>query len=189
MGRRLATDYPTDGADAYILTASSNNLTGFNDAFVTFQAKTANIVDHTRFGNLPSGYVAASALGIRDTVYSFDGDFDPKILAWDQKQPHVFAVGEVATPTPDIPSNFTGPVFVLTGQYDQIVCGAGNISASVGNCGVGAGSNPDMTRVLFPKASRFDSYEPDHTGHDLNTHYSAPESFGAVHQWLENVGF
>jgi len=78
---------------------------------------------------------------------------------------------------------------VLTGRYDSIVCGVGNFTKSVPDCGEGKTSNPAMTKVLFPKARDFTTYIPDRTGHDITTHFSAGESFGAAHQWLEDAGF
>lgn len=64
---------------------------------------------------------------------------------------------------------------IITDRYDQIVCGMGNITVEVADS--------------FSRASSFESYIPDRTGHDLNTHYSAPETIGATHAWLTKVGF
>jgi pimeloyl-ACP methyl ester carboxylesterase len=191
IGRKVATDYPTDGADAYILTAASNTLVGIKRAIGTFQAQAASVRHPAELGNLPPGYLSFSNQGLRDAVYSFNGDFDPKMLAWDQQYPHSFAAGEVSAPLSSLVANtstFDGPVMVLTGKYDVIVCGTGNFTQSDGDCGNGKDSNPAMTKAEFPKA-RFDYYIPDHTGHDLNAHYSAPESFGAAHMFLEKFGF
>ena len=189
LGRGLATLYPTDGANAYILTATSSNLTGINAAVGNFSARAASAVSGPRFESLAPGYLSVSTQGFRNAVYALAGDFDPRLLAWDLKLPHILAVGEIAGPISTAVSDFTGPVMVLTGRLDQIVCGGGDISAVIGHCGVGRTSNPDMTRTFFPKVSQFESYIPDKTGHDLNSHYSAPESFGAAHAWLTNVGF
>ncbi|KAH8660715.1 hypothetical protein BGZ60DRAFT_344848, partial [Tricladium varicosporioides] len=193
LGRTLATVFPTSGADAYILTATSNNLAGFGSVPATFEAVSANIRDPKRYSTLPNGYLSPSPEGLRQTVYSSDGDFDPKLLKFDQRGPHTFAIGELAGRSSNTPSNFTGPVLVLTGRHDTIVCGTGNVTKDIatgaGDCGVGQTSNHAGMRKLFPMASPFDTYIPDHTGHDLTLHYSAPESFGAVHAWLESAGF
>ena len=189
VARLISTFFPTKGADAYILTASSSNLTGITRAIGAFQARSASAVDPTRWGKLEPGYVAVSKKGVRDTLYPLDGQYDPKMLEWDANSPHVFAAGEIASFKPAVPSSFTGPVMVLTGRLDQIVCGTGNITASVPDCGVWKGSNPDNTRALYPNASRFDSYIPTDSAHNINTQYSAPEAFGAAHQWLQSVGF
>lgn len=189
IGRALATIHPTDGADAYILTGAAKDLTGINEAVGAWHLQSASAVDPIRFSNFAPGYVAITPQGFRDSVYSFAGDFDPNFLSYDVSLPHNLAVGEIAGIGSTEPSNFTGPVMVITGRYDQIVCGAGNITIEAADCGVGSTSHPDQERLLFPKASSFESYIPDHTGHNLNTHYSAPESFGAAHAWLTKVGF
>jgi pimeloyl-ACP methyl ester carboxylesterase len=191
LGRSLATLHPTTGADAYILTALITNETGISDALATFQARAASQANPFEFSSLPQGYVSITTPPIRDSLYSYPSDFSAGILAYDQVLPHIFAAGEVIAQAPleTSPSNFTGPVMVVTGRYDQIVCGVGNFTKEVADCGIGETSIPAGTKVFFPKASNFKAYVPDHTGHNLNTHFSAGETFGAVHQWLEGAGF
>jgi hypothetical protein len=121
-------------------------------------------------------------------LYSYPGDFSPGLLTYDETLPHIFATGEVAAEAPleSSPSNFTGPIFVLTGRYDQIACGVGNFSAEVVEC---SPSEIENMKEFFPKAKGFKAYVPDHTGHNLDAHFSAGESFGVVMQWLNDVGF
>lgn len=188
LGRSLAAVHPNDGADAYILTAASNSLTGFADALETFQIESA-LITYPHHANLAPGYASISPVGIRLTTYSQDGDFSPSLLAHDQKQDHIFAIGEIAAQIPNTISNFAGPVMVLTGKQDQIVCGVGNITTEVGDCGIGKESNPYGEKKLFPKAKEFGLYIPDHTGHNANLHFSSGEVFGAAHEWLESIGF
>jgi pimeloyl-ACP methyl ester carboxylesterase len=189
LARLIAQFFPNNGADAYVLTATSNNLTGLSSFIADTHAQSASAVKPKQFGDLAPGYQAISPNSVRDVLYPLDGQYDPKMLQVDIAQPHIFAVGEIAASTPPVPTNFTGPVLVITGRQDQIVCGNGNITALVPDCGVGPGSNPDGTRIVFPKASRFDVYVPDKSAHIINSQYSAPESFGVAHQWMESVGF
>lgn len=185
--RTIAALFPTKAADAYILTANAANLTGIQNAIQLFQATPANA--DPRFHDLPNGYLSVSGQGLRETSYGLDGQFDPRMLAWDQASPHVFAIGETAGDAPTLVSNFTGPVMAVVGQVDQIVCGDGNILSQVPNCGVGPGSSADSVKALFPKASHFGSYSPAGTAHFIGTQYAASETFGAVHEWLASVGF
>jgi hypothetical protein len=181
--------YPTTGADAYILTATSPEITkGFTGALQTFNARAASQVNPFLYSSLPSGYLSIDPPSLRTSLYSYPGDFSQGLLAYDETLPHIFAAGEVLADAPleSSPSNFTGPVFVLTGRYDQIACGVGNFSAEVAECG--RGEVEDM-KELFPDAREFGVYVPDRTGHNLNTHFSAGESFGVVLQWLIDVGF
>lgn len=107
----------------------------------------------------------------------------------DANSPHVFAVREIAHFQAPVPTNFTGPVLILTGRNDQIVCGNGSIADYVPNCGIGPGSNTSNTISLFEEASKFDAHSPVDTAHSLNSQYSAPKTFGAAHAWLQDVGF
>jgi pimeloyl-ACP methyl ester carboxylesterase len=188
VARLIATVHPDNGADAYVLTAASSNLTGLTGAVATWNPRSASAVD-SRFPNLNPAYLSISPGSVRDTIYPLDGQFDPKMAEWDAQSPHVFALGEISASSGQTPSDFKGPVLVLTGRVDQIVCGNGNITSLVPDCGVGPGSNPDKTRSLFPKASLFETYVPGDSAHSLNTQYSAPETFGAALEWLQSVGF
>ncbi|KAJ3567075.1 hypothetical protein NPX13_g6896 [Xylaria arbuscula] len=164
LGRLISTIFPTSGADAYIFTATAANLTA-------------------------PAYLSATK-NIHEVIYGLDGSFDPKIAEWDAASPHVFGVGEIAGRGATVPSNFAGPVMVISGRQDQIACGNGSIfDRPTVDCGLGPGSHIDETRSLFPRATAFQAYVPENTAHNLNTHYSASESFGAAHAWLESVGF
>jgi hypothetical protein len=188
----MATQYPgpTAGADAYILTASSTTLLGFQAAGALFKPRAASVVTPSKFGHLSPGYVQILPSSLREIVYSLPRDFDPEMLALDTEQPHVFAVGELATSKANTTSEFEGPVMYLTGRTDAIVCDkAGNITASFPDCGVGKASNPGYSKARFPKAKPFAVYVPQGTGHNLNLHYSAGESFGAAHEFLDASGF
>jgi pimeloyl-ACP methyl ester carboxylesterase len=189
LARSVATLHPTDGADAYILTAAGPNVVeGFASALGKFNPRAASQVNPPEFSSLPQGYLLIDPPAIRDALYSYTSDFSQGLLDYDELIPHIFAAGEVLTQDPleSAPSNFTGPVLVVTGRYDQITCGTGNFSAGVAVCGEGdiAGM-----KTFFPVAREFAVYITDRTGHNLDTHFSAGESFGVVAQWLDGVGF
>jgi pimeloyl-ACP methyl ester carboxylesterase len=189
LGRSLATLYPTTGADAYILTATSPDVVkGFTDALITFHVLPASQVNPLVYSSLPQAYVSISPPAIRTSLYSLLGDFSFGLLSNDETLPHILPAGEVSAGAPleSSPSNFTGPVFVLTGKYDEICCGVGNITANATECSL---SDITAMKEFFPKAREFGVYVPDQTGHNINLHYSAGESFGVVNQWLQDVGF
>jgi pimeloyl-ACP methyl ester carboxylesterase len=187
LGRLLSTIFPNSGADAYILTATGRELKGLRQFLANIQAQAASAVD-PRFKELAPAYLSATK-NIREVIYGVNGSFDPNMAEWDTKYPHIFAAGEIADSKNAPPSSFSGPVLVITGRQDQIVCGNGTIVGHVPDCGVGPGSQIDDTKTLFPKAKVFTAYVPEGAAHNLNTHYSAPETFGAAHLWLQSVGF
>ena len=189
-GRELAISHPNDGADAYILTATAANLVGIQTIVQNATARSASAYDPENFGNLPPAYIAFKSSAFKDVLYPLDGEFDPELLKFDMESPaRTYTVGELVSPKQNVTSNFTGPVLVLTGRLDTIVCDAkGNNTAHVADCGVGEKSIPGQTAEVFPNA-KFDVYVPDKTGHHVNLGYSAPEAFGAAHGFLESKGF
>lgn len=188
LGRLLALTHPNDGPDAYVLTATSNNLTGLQQFIVAGKAQSASAVKGPEFANLAPGYLAFNPSSLRDVLFPLNGDYDPRILNVEKSQPHIFAVGEIAGAKPVVPTNFTGPVMVITGRQDQIVCGNGNITSLVPDCGSGPSSNPAGAKALFSRASKFEVFVPERSAHELNFEYSAGEVFEAAHQFLESVG-
>lgn len=192
IARAMATLYPGKGAgaDAYILTASSTNLQGFQAAGGLFKPRAASVVTPSKFGHLLPAYVQILPSSLRETVYSLPEDYDSAMLYLDTEQPHVFAVGELATFKANTTSEFEGPVMYLTGRSDAIVCDkAGNITVTFPDCGIGRTSNPGFSKARFPKANPFSTYVPHGAGHNLNLHYTAGESFGAAHDFLDAAGF
>ena len=94
------------------------------------------------------------------------------------------------TPKANDSSTFPGPVMYIAGVHDTIVCDpAGNITLFKNECTIGKEGNPGFSGLKFPNAKPFGSYVPDVTGHNVNLHYSASESFGAAHEFLEAAGF
>ncbi|KAJ4305543.1 hypothetical protein N0V90_001074 [Kalmusia sp. IMI 367209] len=188
-GRQLSIQHPDDAADAYILTATASNLVGIQTVIGTVAAGSASAYDPVRLGELPPAYIAFKSTGLKDVLYPLEDEFDPELLAYDETFPHTFSIGELASPKQNVASNFTGPVMVITGRLDPIVCDAqGNNTAHVADCGVGKNGIPGDTIEVFPKA-QFGVYVPDRTGHNANLGYSASEVFGAAHTFLELNGF
>lgn len=78
----------------------------------------------------------------------------------------------------------------ITGTRDAIVCDpAGNTTLLKTECTMDKDGNPGFTALKFPNARPFKAYVPSATGHNVNLHYSASESFKAAHRFLEAVEF
>lgn len=93
------------------------------------------------------------------------------------KQP--FAFMEVITLgiTP-LGTNFTGPVLVLTGEYDFIFC--------TGYCG--GILVPDAEKT-FPDSKGLEVYMQPDSGHGINLSLNATGSFGVIVDFLAKNGF
>ncbi|KAL5377772.1 hypothetical protein DPSP01_009552 [Paraphaeosphaeria sporulosa] len=192
IGRAVATDHPhpATGADAYIQTASSSELKGINAAVLNWAPRAASVVDPARFSHLPPAYLQVAPRAIRETVYGYPGEYDAEVLAWDESLPKPFSIGQILPPKPNTASSFRGPVIYITGTHDAIVCDrAGNTTLLTTECAAGRDANPGLTAEKFPKARKFVARVVKATGHNVNLHYSAHESFVAAHQLLTKMGF
>jgi hypothetical protein len=126
---------------------------------------------------------------MRVSFFSADGTFDPilPILHWERED--VQASGEVsslgALLTGDfgtaIAANFTAPIALVIGQNDEVLCES--------DCGEGSSSLAALSVGYFPDSRAFEVIIVQDTGHFLNLHYSALETFTRVHDWLSEVGF
>jgi pimeloyl-ACP methyl ester carboxylesterase len=192
IANALSEKYPND-ADSLVLTGFSKQLlVACPGVLLTGLFLPADILLPSRFGNLDPGYTAGSSKSGREALfYSVPGrDFDPQIFEVDYQTQGTLSLGETITAliSVDEAPNYTGNVFVMTGQQDIIFCGLGTPLLGPGNCGQGESSLPAQTRSLYPNVSVYGFHIPSNTGHDINNHYSAQKSFEAAHDWLASIG-
>jgi len=79
---------------------------------------------------------------------------------------------------------FTGSVYVVTGDKDWIFC--------TGNCyavpqGATQASILDFVSAGYPKASHFNTLIPANTGHSISVHTSAPETYKQIQTHLKSL--
>lgn len=75
-------------------------------------------------------------------------------------------------------TDFTGPVFVLTGERDLPFCG--------NDCTTG--DKVTSVQQLYPQTSNFTSKLVNETGHGLNVHYTGPQSQRDIVQFFIDNG-
>ncbi|MCJ1446956.1 MAG: hypothetical protein MMC23_007464 [Stictis urceolatum] len=187
-GNALAATYPAD-ADALV-------LTGYSGEFINGLVPLASgiaipaALAMPRFLGLPVGYLAQTVVAGRQYgLYTVNGvgGFDPALPTYDYQHEGTVAIGELATLFYGVtPANdFKGSVFVVTGKQDAIVCN----EPTGADCGSGATSKPAVAGGFFPNAKDYSYIIPDQTGHNANTHYSSPDSFQKIVQYLAGQGF
>jgi pimeloyl-ACP methyl ester carboxylesterase len=170
----MAAKYP-DSIDKLVLTGYTANTSNFAAAAASSQYKPAKDVDPARFGTFPEGYLTESAeSGIASFCYA--GDYDPDIPLLDFATKGTIAVGEVLAPGAVPAPNYHGPVFILTGDKDKPFCGTDSTAPCEPIIKASASD--------FPNARNFGYFMPKNTGHCLNFHHSANQSFEAVTDWL-----
>ncbi|EIN10226.1 hypothetical protein PUNSTDRAFT_43208 [Punctularia strigosozonata HHB-11173 SS5] len=136
----------------------------------------ANEVDPLRWGALDSGYITTPNISARASFYSPDNStFSPQVLAIDELTKDVgssaISVGLSAIYEPA--TGYTGPVAVIVGEKDQVHCdSAANNFVPCNATGVLALEQP-----FYPDSKNVTAFVIEDTGHDLDFHFSANETF------------
>lgn len=175
LGNLLSVKHPED-IDAYVLTGFSATLTPpssfFSDLF-----SAADVLD--RFENYPSGYLTGRTIDGRRAVF-YAGSYDHSIVPRDFAGRDIVSVEEFFSPGLfTVASNYTGPVFVATGDLDEFYCAGGPLQCQ---------KILDSTKTQnFPLSTNYGTYMAPNTGHCLSLHYSVAETAAAINAWLTNV--
>jgi pimeloyl-ACP methyl ester carboxylesterase len=173
LGTGLAALHPSD-SDAVVLTGAGTAYAPTAIALVSDIASARDVFP--RFASLVAGYLTLQHEATIQATF-FSGAYDPNVPAVnfafeDTVTPGELLVNEYAT-TPAV--GFENPVLLINGMNDSLLC-----NANVGPCV----QILEGYRSLFPNASRFDTYSPPETGHDVNLHFSAPKTNAVIHNWL-----
>ncbi|KAH6712610.1 Alpha/Beta hydrolase protein [Leptodontidium sp. MPI-SDFR-AT-0119] len=198
IGNALATSHPQD-TDALL-------LTGWSSTFITLIPTvlgTAVVLPASltlpRFKSLPLGYLTINSQpGFRGLFFASPGTYDPALFDYDFANRGTITAGEAATLAFGVntASEYTGKVFVVTGERDAIFCNVlglnillGGILGTQSECGDAETGYLGRSRSLFPRASAFDAFVVPDAGHCWQLHYTAEKAFGTVHEWLAKQGF
>lgn len=190
VGNALSIQHP-DAVDSYLMTGFSFKLLqGQAGVIVQSGFQPAAVALPNKYGHLDPGYVTSTnGPGVRSVFYH--GDFDDAVFQQDFSRRGTLTVAEVYTATfgqVNAP-NYTGSVFVLNGNEDGVFCEDGPLQAILGVAGDCSKGFSAGVRDGYPNAKAFEFYNTANTGHCLNTHRTAQESFKAAHDWLGGQGF
>ncbi|KAH7929248.1 alpha beta-hydrolase [Leucogyrophana mollusca] len=177
-----------DALDGVILTGYSANTTTLPYYLASAAPSTATLVFPGRFSpsDLPNAYLATLSPWTNQInffyfpYYSQAANDRARMTEQPVTQGVLFTIGTNTKPATD----FKGPVRVVTGDKDWIFCLNDCYAVPVGSS---ERNIPEFVKQLYPAASAFDTYIPANTGHALNQHYSAPETYQNMIQFAENV--
>ena len=174
LGADLAQTHPDD-VDALVLTGYPAGGANNKGGIPSYHLLPAAISAPKRFpASLNLGYLFMNSELNRTSAFYYQCHYDPKIPHLDYLTQGVQPIGEGFNLGPSTQPAFKGKVLVVTGQKDPAVCGFTPVEQCAYNDtrvrGVG---------TAFGGNTGFDFYMPD-TGHDLNWHYSAPETYEVV---------
>lgn len=188
-GNGIATHHPTD-IDAFIFTGYTAEFATGAGPLAAGLLAPADVVT-SRYSTLQPGYLAMSLetgreYGLYTNPKSLGG-FDPGMPAYDFDYEGTGAIGEIATLLYGVgpADEYEGYVYVITGQNDAIACN----NVPTPNCGSGATSMPAKAGAFFPKAKNYSYIIPATTGHNVNLHYTAGNSFKQAMAYLTSHGF
>ena len=179
LGATLAEEHPS-AIDAVVLTgypsATRANVRGGSAAFQYLPAALSRPAQYPK--NLNYGYLRMNSEVSRTLALYYAGHFEPTIAHLDYETQGVQPIGEGCDLGPTTQPAFKGKVLVVTGTKDPTICGFTPVDECVFNSTI-------LTDVgkRFSQNTGFDYFAPV-AGHDLNWHYSAPETYRAVVQKL-----
>ncbi|KAF8888598.1 hypothetical protein BD779DRAFT_1672262 [Infundibulicybe gibba] len=176
----LVTEYGNK-FDAMVLTGFSSYSGGIPVTIAAFGLTIASIQNSTRFGSLESSYLSTATASNDQTIFFHYGGFEQAIADLASLSKETVTLGELVTQTAGVASNYTNPVLIVTGEKDLVFCG--------GNCYQplnGSQNLVNLTQELFP-ASAFSTYIVPKSGHAVNLHTSAPDTFLLIENWIKQT--
>ncbi|CCG80514.1 Predicted protein [Taphrina deformans PYCC 5710] len=155
-----------NASNGLILTGYSSSAAAVPATLAGWDLQIASLNKPDRFGAgsnspLPNGYLLTGTIRSNQQTFFKYPQFDPLLLEYSEARKQPVTVGELITlAAGTVPTNFTGPVHVVTGANDFIFCG-GDCTQPYQNYT----SIPAAVKSLFPKASSFSVNLPTGTGH------------------------
>ncbi|KZT61935.1 alpha/beta-hydrolase [Calocera cornea HHB12733] len=176
----------TSAVDALVLTGFSANSSSTGVFLAGGLYTRAADVMPSSFGSLPGSYVMTGLPQGNQFQFFYYPYFDNAAFAQARasEQPATLGVFSTMGVLGGSASNFTGPVHIVTGDRDLPFCGAQCDIVPVGMNKTILELTQDM---VFPMSSNFSIYSPANTGHGVNLHYSAPETYKEIMTFLESM--
>ncbi|THV02043.1 hypothetical protein K435DRAFT_963307 [Dendrothele bispora CBS 962.96] len=166
--------------NATVLTSIAPVLFGVTEGLAAMDVKIAAEVVPERYHGLESSYAVSGGLTNDQITFYHFPFFDPEVFLEMQSGRELITLGVLLTlPQNGQALNYTNPLLVVTGDRDYFMCG--------GNCNVTDGdfpSRPAAVAGLFPAVNDFTVHIPENTGHFVNYHFSAPQTFTFIQQWI-----
>ncbi|KAI9801778.1 MAG: hypothetical protein M1825_003150 [Sarcosagium campestre] len=176
----LIAKYPDD-VDTVILTGYTNAPRPTSTGPSPLQFRQARLADPVRFPRSRNGYVLGTNSNARIGAF-WAGEFDRALAELDARLGDTIALGEfMGVPAPTNFPGYKGKVFIVSGALEASLCAP----VPQGNCSLNT-TNLELFKAQFPDAESVKWYLPPKTGHLVNLHKSAPETYGIVNTYLLN---
>ncbi|KAM3065312.1 hypothetical protein ACMFMG_004304 [Clarireedia jacksonii] len=177
----ISANYPDDFS-ALLLTGHSGFQGGVPIGLASQASQIANTIPLPQFTGLPNGYFTeASLVQALQFAFFYYPHFDKNIFQQQLQNRQTNALGETFTlGSAYVPvTAFKNPVIILNGNVDWFFC--------QGNCNA-QNITSNFLPILFPNASpKSTTSTIANTGHNINLHYSAPQAFEILLDFLKAV--
>lgn len=177
---QAVTHYAPALLDGAVLTGYSNSSASIAQFVLGANFRPAAEVFPGRMGNKPRVWLATGSDAADMTLFFWPPNFAPGAFHVARGSADAVTLGSlvsmaaVAGPAP----NFTGPVYVLSGERDLPFCG--------NDCTTGG--KLEGVKALYPMAKNFSTTIVPETGHGLVPHYTGPQSQRDTLQFIMDNG-
>ena len=132
-------------ADATVLTRHGINGSDARIILQGFAPRIANLQDAQKFGAFDAGYITTGDVFANINSFFKAPEYEHDVAAFSEENKQPFAVSELLSVAPAVlemtpntldANAFEGPVLVISGEFDHILCGRycpGELEASFGN--------------------------------------------------------
>ncbi|KAH7911761.1 alpha beta-hydrolase [Hygrophoropsis aurantiaca] len=174
--------------DGVVLTGYSANATALPLWWSSTAYTTASLIFPTRFSptEFTNAYLVTESIWTSQLNNWYFPGYSQTVADYARATEQPVTQGVLFTNANNITAapDFKGDVLVVTGAQDWIFC--------YSNCyAVPPNSTypniPAYAQELYPAANYFSTYLPENTGHIVNLHYSAPETYQQILQFAEMV--
>ncbi|OCF31655.1 hypothetical protein I316_06660 [Kwoniella heveanensis BCC8398] len=197
--------------DALVLTGFTNNATMGPLGLFAFQSTIANVAYPNRFASDANDYVITPSKAVDQTGFFHYPNYTNSSLDFFTNNKGEYTLGQqntIAVPIKLSRTNFTKPVFVVTGEYDAPYCAANcsvtsltassssnssmsssnSTSASSNSSSTVAVTQLDTAKDLFPGVTAFDTYVVPDTAHGINYHTTAYQAYQQIINFVSGQG-
>ncbi|KAH8899975.1 alpha/beta-hydrolase [Thozetella sp. PMI_491] len=169
--------YPND---VDVLVPTGHSTVPYPPTLITLTGDLGAARVFPRFAALPPSYLVIRDESAREAGF-YMGSYDPQLAQLDFSRSDTMTPGELIVQSAGLSPvpGFKGPVLVVTGAEDAILCNP--------KTGRSCDDILNETAKLYPGSRLYNFYAVPKTGHDIVLHSTAPETFARVHDWLDDV--
>ncbi|KAJ3531574.1 hypothetical protein NMY22_g8097 [Coprinellus aureogranulatus] len=170
--------------NATIITGLTSHTESNLPALATWSSSIASENAPDRLGGLGSEYTIWNNIINNQQNFFAYPNYDPAILQLSEATKYGATLGEWLTMAAPPAPAYTNPVMIVTGDKDYVTCTAKCLMLTEDGLNL-----VEATKELFPSvdASKFATNIPENTGHGVNAHLNAQETYSKIQEWIATL--